>query len=85
MRSRKGVLRLVLAVLAAAGAVVSWLAAQAVVDVAPVTDGEPVTRSVVYDPPLLALALLLAAMAGVLAVVGVAALRQREVSNTHTP
>ena len=46
------------------------------VTVAPVLDGEPQTTSVVYSPPLLVLSLLLATIAGVLAVLGVARLRR---------
>jgi NO-binding membrane sensor protein with MHYT domain len=42
-----------------------------------VVDGEPMTASVVYNPPLVALSLLLATVAGVLAVIGVARLRRR--------
>jgi hypothetical protein len=57
--------------------VLSWLAASETVVVAPVLSGEPQTTSVIYSPPLLALALLLAAIAGVLAVIGVARLRRR--------
>jgi len=44
--------------------------------VAPVVDGEPNTPSVVYSPALLVLSLLLAAVAGVLAVVAIARLRR---------
>ena len=44
--------------------------------VAPVAAGQPVTTSVVYDPPLLLLTLLLATAAGMLAVVGTARLRR---------
>ena len=73
----RGVLQLILAVLAAAGCAWSWVGAQSVVEVAPVIDGEPATTSVVYDPPLLTLALLLAAVAGVLVVLAVANLRRR--------
>ena len=40
--------------------------------VAPVVDGQPVTTSVVYDPSLLLLTLLLATAAGMLMVVGCA-------------
>jgi NO-binding membrane sensor protein with MHYT domain len=75
-RSR-AVIELGLACAAVAGAVVSWLHARYTVAVAPVLDGQPVTMSVVYDPQLLLLTLLLAMMAGVLAVVGTARLRQR--------
>jgi hypothetical protein len=73
---RAGV-ELVLAVVAAVGCVLSWLAASSTVVVAPVMDGEPKTMSVVYSPPLLVLSLLLATVAGVLAVVGIARLRRR--------
>ena len=70
-------LELVLAVVAAVGCVLSWLGASSTVVVAPVLDGEPQTMSVVYSPPLLVLSLLLATVAGVLAVVGIARLRRR--------
>ncbi|SHV66782.1 transmembrane protein [Mycobacteroides abscessus subsp. abscessus] len=67
---------LVIAVLAAVGSVVSWLAASSIADVAPVIPGEPVKTSVLYDPSLITLSLLLAAFAGVLAVVGTARWRR---------
>ena len=51
------------------------IAARSTVVVAPVLDGEPMTTSVVYSPPLLVLSLFLATVAGVLAVLGVARLR----------
>jgi hypothetical protein len=73
----RDVLRLVLAALAAVGAVFSWLGAQSVVEVAPILGGQPATTSVVYDPPLLALSLVLVAVAGVLVVLGVAGWRRR--------
>ena len=75
MRAR---IELVLAVVAAAGCVVTWLAATSTVEVAPVLDGEPMTTSVVYSPPLLVASLLLATVAGVLAVLAVARLRRAE-------
>jgi hypothetical protein len=68
-------IELVVAVIAAIGCVLSWLAASSTVAVAPVLDGEPQTTSVVYSAPLLVLALLLATVAGVLAVLGIARLR----------
>ncbi|WP_167106653.1 cytochrome c-type biogenesis protein CcmH [Mycobacterium sp. DL592] len=68
------VVQLVLAVLAAAGAVVSWMQVRSIVDVAPVTDGQPATTSVLYDPPLMVLTMVLATAAGVLLVLGVAGL-----------
>ena len=69
MRAR---LELLGAAVAAVGCVLSWLAASSTVVVAPVLDGEPQTTSVVYSAPLLVLSLLLASVAGVLAVVGIA-------------
>jgi hypothetical protein len=74
MRSR---IELLVALVAAAGCVLSWLAASSTVVVAPVLDGEPPTTSVVYSAPLLVLSLFLATLAGVLIVVGVARLRRR--------
>ena len=71
----RATVELVLAVVAAVGCVLSWLAASSTVVVAPVLEGEPQTTSVVYSPPLLALSLVLATVAGVLAVVGIARLR----------
>jgi len=73
MRAR---IELLAAVIAAVGCVVSWLAASSTVAVAPVLDGEPQTTSVVYSAPLLVLSLLLATVAGVLAVVGISRLRR---------
>jgi hypothetical protein len=67
---------LVLACAAALGCAASWSAVRSTVPVAPVADGQPVTTSVVYDPQLLLLTLLLATVAGMLAVVGVARLRR---------
>ena len=67
---------LAVALLAAVGSVMSWLAASSVAEVAPVIPGEPVKTSVLYDPSLIMLSLLLAALAGVLAVVGTARWRR---------
>ena len=67
---------LALACAAMVGCAVSWSAVRSTVAVAPVVDGQPVTTSVVYDPALLLLTLLLATAAGMLAVVGVARLRR---------
>jgi hypothetical protein len=75
--TRRAVVELVLAVLAAVGSVVSWSAAISNVLVDPVLAGEPSTVSRVYSAPLLTLSLLLATVAGVLAVVGIARLRTR--------
>ena len=72
------VVELVLAFAAAAGSVVSWLASISTVDVPPILEGEPMTTSTIYSPPLLTLSLLLATIAGVLAVLGVARLRRAD-------
>lgn len=74
---RRAVIQVVLAAAAAVGCVLSWLAASSTIEVAPVLPGEPVTYSVTYSAPMLVLALLLATVAGVLAVLGVANARRR--------
>jgi hypothetical protein len=71
---RRAIVELVLALTAVIGGVLSWLAAVTTVQVPPIIEGEPMTTSSVYSPPLLTLSLLLATMAGVLAVLGVARL-----------
>lgn len=68
------IVQLVLAALALAGAVLSWLQVRTVVDVAPIADGQPATTSVAYSPPMMLLTMLLTTAAGVLLVVGVAGL-----------
>ncbi len=73
---RRAALELVLAVIAAAGAVWSWFGAQSVVTVAPILPGEPQTTSVALSPPMLALMLLSATVAGILAVLGITHLRR---------
>ncbi|HUO37796.1 MAG TPA: hypothetical protein VMU34_08135, partial [Mycobacterium sp.] len=60
---------------AAVGCVVSWLQSRSTVEVAPIATGEPTTTSITYYAPLLVLALVLATLAGILAVVGAARLR----------
>ena len=72
----RAAIELVLALAAGAGAVLSWAGVRSTVQVAPVIDGQPVTTSVVYDPPMLLLTLLLATVAGVLAVIAAARLRR---------
>ena len=59
-----------LACAALVGVGASWLHARHIVDVAPITAGQPSTTALVYNPQLLLLAMLLAMTAGVLAVVG---------------
>jgi hypothetical protein len=80
------IVQLVLAVVAAVGAAVAWSQVRSWVAVAPITDGQPATVSVVYNPPLMMLAWLLATAAGVLLVLGVSGLRRsRRTIEVHTP
>lgn len=72
----RAALEMVLAVAAAVGSVLSWLAAKTTVVVPPVLEGEPRTTSVEYSAPMLGLALLLAAVAGVLLVLAIAHTRR---------
>jgi hypothetical protein len=65
-----------LACLALVGAAASWVHARHLVAVAPIAEGQPVTLSLVYEPQQLLLTMLLAMLAGVLAVAGIAGLRQ---------
>lgn len=67
---------LILASAAVAGCAISWSRVRSTVAVAPVAHGQPVTTSVVYDPALLLVTLLLAAVAGMLAVIGAARFRR---------
>ncbi len=84
--SRRGRWQLAFSMLSAFGCVSSWLAAKTVVAVPPVVAGEPSTTSLVFSPPLLTLAFLLATTAGVLAVLGVANLRRdRRHTRSYTP
>lgn len=71
------VIQVLLAAAAATGAVLCWRGVTSLVDVPPVTEGQPATVSVVYDPPLMFAVLVLATGAGVLAVLGVAGLVRR--------
>jgi drug/metabolite transporter (DMT)-like permease len=73
---RTAVIQLVLAVAAAVGCAVSWIAARSWVSVPPILDGEPWTTQTEYSAPLIGLSLLLAAVAGVLAVLAGARLRR---------
>lgn len=89
MRSAgRHIVMLVLAVAAAAAAALCWSQVVSMVEVAPVTDGQPTTASTVYDPPMMLLTLLLATTAGVLAVLGLAGIRRavtRTTLDTNTP
>ena len=75
MKSRAAV-ELVLAAVAAVGCVLSWLGARSAGMAAPVVATEPSMPTVAYDPSLIALAVALATVAGVLAVLGATRLRR---------
>jgi hypothetical protein len=70
----RALVELGLACAALVGVGASWSHARHIVGVPPIMDGQPPTTSLVYDPQLLLLAMLLAMIAGVLAVVGTARL-----------
>lgn len=72
----RAVAELLAAVAALAGSGISWTHSHHTVAVAPIAEGQPFTTSVVYDPQLLLLTLVLLTSAGVLAVVGTARLRR---------
>ena len=77
MTGRRGaVVELIVAAVAAAACVLSWLGSRSVVRAEPITSGEPATPSVTYYAPLLVLALVLATAAGVLVVLALARLRR---------
>lgn len=76
MRGRgRATVELVLAVAALIGCAACWVGARSTEMAPPVATTEPSQVSVVYYPPLIGLALLLLAVAGVLAVVGIGRLR----------
>lgn len=79
------VVQLVLAAAGVAVAALLWPATSTPVDIAPVTDGEPASVSIVYHAPVLLLVWLLATTAGVLVVLGVAGVRRRRAPGAHTP
>jgi len=70
------VVELAVAAVAAVGCVLSWFSARSLEVVAPILEGEPSKSTLVYYPPWIALAVFLAAVAGVSAVSGVARLRR---------
>ncbi|HEY3997056.1 MAG TPA: hypothetical protein VGM40_13960 [Mycobacterium sp.] len=70
------VIELALACVALAGGLLSWAGSHQTVAVAPIADGQPSTTSLIYDPQLLLLAVILLTSAGVLAVAGFARLRR---------
>ena len=74
--NRRAAIELALAVVAAVGCVLSWLASSSAEMAAPVIASEPSKTTTAYDPSLIALAALLLTVAGVFAVLGVARLRR---------
>ncbi|MGN7778157.1 hypothetical protein ACTJJE_01375 [Mycolicibacterium sp. 22603] len=72
---RTAMIQLGAAVLALVGCVLSWWASRSDAELAPVLEGEPTVSTVIYYPPLILLALLLATVAGVLTVLGIVRLR----------
>ncbi len=76
MARLRAVVELLLACAAAVGCAASWSAVRTAVAVAPILKDQPATTSVTYDPSMLLVTLLLAAVAGMLAVVGIARLRR---------
>ncbi|GAB7145135.1 hypothetical protein [Mycobacterium riyadhense] len=77
----RGLVELGCAGVAAVATAISWLHTRGTVAVGPVVDGQPATTSVVYHPQQLVLTLLLATVAGVFAVVGIARLRRSRPSS----
>ena len=69
---RRATLELVLAVARGGRCGVVLVRCATIVTVAPILPGEPQTTSVAFSPPMLVLMLLLATVAGVLAVDGIA-------------
>jgi hypothetical protein len=80
----RAVVELVLAGVALAGAGTTWVHSHHTVRVAPITEGQPSTVSLVYDPQLLLLTLLLLITAGILAVVGTTRLRRARAAANAT-
>ncbi|MBS9532930.1 hypothetical protein KIH27_04920 [Mycobacterium sp. M1] len=80
----RAAVELALAGVAALCSAAAWSHVRYRVLVAPVIDGEPVTSSVAFRPPLLALSLLLATAAGVLVVVAAARVRRAVVVRRRT-
>lgn len=74
-------LELALAAVALVGCGLSWASASQIRSVGPIADGQPSTTSLVYDPQLLLLTMVLATVAGLFAVVGVARLRRAKPSS----
>ena len=76
MNRFRALVELLLACAAAVGCAAAWSAVRSTIAVAPIMKDKPATMSVVYDPSMLLLTLLLAAVAGMLLVIGIARLRR---------
>jgi hypothetical protein len=72
----RALIEFVLAAATFVGSGVCWSRSHHTVAVAPIADGQPLTTSVVYDPQLLLLTVVLLTSAGLLVVVGTARLRR---------
>lgn len=72
----RATVELILAFAALVCSALTWSHSHHTVSVAPIADGQPSTTSLVYDPQLLLLTLVLLSTAGVLAVIGIARLRR---------
>jgi len=79
--STRATIELVVACAAFVCSGLTWSHSHHTVSVAPIADGQPSTMSLVYDPQLLLLTLVLLITAGVLAVIGVARLRRARTSS----
>ena len=79
--STRATIELVVACAAFVCSGLTWSHSHHTVSVAPIADGQPSTMSLVYDPQLLLLTLVLLTTAGVLAVIGIARLRRARTSS----
>lgn len=79
--STRATIELIVACAALVCSGLTWSHSHHTVSVAPIADGQPSTMSVVYDPQLLLLTLVLLSTAGVLAVLGIARLRRARTSS----
>ena len=79
--STRATIELVVACAAFVCSGLTWSHSHHTVSVAPIADGQPSTTSLVYDPQLLLLTLVLLTTAGVLAVTGIARLRRARTSS----
>lgn len=79
--STRATIELIVAFAALVCSGLTWSHSRHTVSVAPIADGQPSTMSLVYDPQLLLLTLVLLTTAGVLAVIGIARLRRARTSS----